>query len=98
MNLRQTLTEWIAVGNGLPTSFMQKEIEFAIVESTKDHFIVQGGVHLDGYRDYARVEGHHGILPWYPKPIQLVEDFLIGGKFEANTSNTVTPLLAQPER
>ena len=84
--------------NGLPNSFKQKGIEFAIVESTKDRVIEQGGVYLDGYRDYARVDGHHGVLTWYSKTIQLVEEFLIGGEFEANASNTVTPLLAQSER
>jgi len=84
--------------NGLPNSFKQKGIEFAIVESTKDRVIERGGVYLDGYRDYARVDGHHGVLTWYSKTIQLVEEFLIGGEFEANASNTVTPLLAQSER
>ena len=84
--------------NGLPNSFKQKGIEFAIVESTKDRVIEQGGVYLDGYRDYARVDGHHGVLTWYSKTIQLVEEFLTGGEFEANASNTVTPLLAQTER
>ena len=84
--------------NGLPNSFEQKGIEFAIVESTKDRVIVQGGLHLDGYGDYARVDGHHGVLNWYSKTIQLVEDLLIGEGFEANASNAVTPLLIQPER
>ena len=84
--------------NGLPNSFEQKGIEFAIVESTKDRVIVQGGVHLDGYRDYARVEGQHGILPWYPKTIQLVEDFLVGGEFGGTKTNTPEPaLLAEPK-
>ena len=84
--------------NGLPNSFKQKGIEFAIVESTKDRVIEQGGVYLDGYRDYARVDGHHGVLTWYSKTIQLVEEFLTGGEFEANASNTVKPLLAHTER
>ena len=98
MNLRQKPTEWIAVGNGLPNSFEQKGIEVAIVESTKARVIVQGGLHLDGYGDYARVDGHHGVLNWYSKTIQLVEDLLIGEGFEANASNAATPLLIQPER
>ena len=69
--------------NGLPNSLGQKDIEFAIVEATKDRVIVQGGVHLDGYRDYARVEGHHGVLTWYSETIRLVENFLVHGKVEA---------------
>lgn len=68
--------------NALPNSLEEQDIEFAIVESTKDRVIVQGGVHLDGYRDYARVEGHHGVLTWYSETIRLVEDFLIHGRFE----------------
>jgi hypothetical protein len=69
--------------NGLPNSLEQKDIEFAIVEATKDRVIVQGGVHLDGYRDYAQVEGHHGVLTWYSETIRLVENFLVHGEFEA---------------
>ncbi len=69
--------------NGLPNSLEQKGIEFAIVESTKDRVIVQGGVHLDGYRDYARVNANHGVLTWYSQTIRLVEDFLVHGTFEA---------------
>ncbi len=67
--------------NRLPNTLKQKEIEFGIIESTKDRVIEQGGVHLEGYRDYARVEGHHGVLTWYSNTIRLVEDFLTQGKF-----------------
>lgn len=67
--------------NGLPNSFKQKGIEFGIVESTKDRVIRPGYVKLDGYTEIARVEGQHGILTWYPKTIQLVENFLISGTF-----------------
>jgi len=67
--------------NQLPNSFQLKGIEFGIVEATKDRVIIQGGVLLDGYRDYGRVEGHHGIMPWYPQAIQLAEDFLVHGSF-----------------
>ena len=85
--------------NCLPNSFEQKGIEFAIVESTKDRVIVQGGVHLDGYRDYARVKGHHGVLGWYSRTIQLVEDFLISGKFQGTESASIDPaLLAHSKR
>lgn len=67
--------------NQLPNTLQQKGLEFAIVEATKDRVIEQGGVHLDGYRDFARVAGHHGVLPWYSDTVQLVEDFIIHGKF-----------------
>ncbi len=86
--------------NGLPNSFEQKGIEFAIVESTKDRVIVQGGVHLDGYRDYARVEGHHGVLPWYSETIRLVENFLSSGEFQAvdvPQTNRVDPLVLRQQ-
>ena len=63
--------------NQLPNSFQSSDIEFGIVEATKDRVIVQGGVLLDGYRDYAQVKGHHGVLAWYPQTIQLAEDFLL---------------------
>jgi len=67
--------------NQLPNSFQSSDIEFGIVEATKDRVIVQGGVLLDGYRDYAQVKGHHGVLAWYPQTIQLAEDFLLNGRF-----------------
>lgn len=65
----------------LPNSLKKANLEFGIVESTKDRVIVQGGVHLDGLSGYARVDGHHGFLPWYSETIRLVENFLIHGKF-----------------
>lgn len=67
--------------NQLPNPLKQKGIEFGIVESTKDRVITSGGVYLEGYRDYARVEGHHGVLTWYAETVRLVEDFLTQGKF-----------------
>lgn len=65
----------------LPNTFQDKGIEFGIIESTIDRVIRQGGVHLEGLRDYARVRGHHGILTWYTDTIRLVESFLSEGKF-----------------
>jgi len=65
----------------LPNSLQSSGVEFGIIEATKDRVIVQGGVLLDGYRDYAQVEGHHGVLAWYPQAIQLAEDFLVRGSF-----------------
>jgi pimeloyl-ACP methyl ester carboxylesterase len=67
--------------NRLPNTLQQKGIEFGIVESAKDRVIVQGGVYLEGYRDYARVDGHHGVLTWYSRTIQYVENFLAYGRF-----------------
>lgn len=74
--------------NQLPNS-LRPEVEFGIVEASKDRVIVQGGVLLDGYRDYARVTGHHGVLAWYPQTIQLAEEFLVHGRFKR--SDFATP-------
>ena len=68
--------------NQLPNSFQSANIEFGIVEATKDRVIEQGAVLLDGYRDYAQVKGHHGVLAWYPQTIQLAENFLVHGSFK----------------
>jgi pimeloyl-ACP methyl ester carboxylesterase len=67
--------------NQLPNPLQKKGLEFAIVEATKDRVIEPGGVYLDGFREFARVVGHHGILPWYSQTVRFVEDFLLHGKF-----------------
>ena len=67
--------------NQLPNTLQQQGIEFGIIESTKDRVIAQGGVHLDGYRDYVRLDIHHGVIQWYFQTIQLVENFLHEGRF-----------------
>ena len=67
--------------NQLPNS-LRPEVEFGIVEATKDRVIAQGCVLLDGYRDYARVTGHHGVLAWYPQTVRLAENFLVHGSFQ----------------
>lgn len=67
--------------NQLPNSFMQRDIEFAIIESTRDRVIVQGGVLLNGCHDYAQIRAHHGVAPLYDETITLVENFLVNGKF-----------------
>ena len=72
--------------NLLPNSLNEKEIEFAIIESTKDRVIEQGKVMLDGCCDYAQVNAHHGIAAMYDETITLVEDFLVKGKFDASAS------------
>lgn len=70
--------------NTLPNSLHQNEIDFGIVEASKDRVIASGGVFLEGHRDFARVDGHHGILTWYPRTIELVENFLTHGTFDVN--------------
>ena len=67
--------------NQLPNSFKQRDIEFAIIESTRDRVIVQGGVLLNGHHDYAQINAHHGVAPLYDETITLVENFLVNGKF-----------------
>jgi pimeloyl-ACP methyl ester carboxylesterase len=68
--------------NGLPNSFRQNNLEFGIIESTKDRVIRPGFVELDGCADIASVVGQHGILTWYSRTLTLVENFLLHGKFE----------------
>ena len=67
--------------NQLPNSFQQRNIEFAIIESSRDRVIVQGGVLLSGHQDYAQIKAHHGVAPFYDETITLVENFLVNGKF-----------------
>ena len=67
--------------NRLPNSLQQNEIEFGIVEASKDRVVPTGHTRLDGYKDFAHVDGHHGILTWYPQTIRLVESFLSSGSF-----------------
>ena len=81
-SLKQLSDDEDSFVNQLPNSLQHSGIEFGIIESTKDRVIAQGGVLLDGYRDYARVEGHHGVLAWYPQTMKLAENFLAMGKFQ----------------
>ena len=67
--------------NSLPNSFQQKSIEFGIVEATRDRVIASGFTDLEGSCDQASVDGHHGILTWYPQTWNLVESFLRDGEF-----------------
>ena len=75
--------------NQLPNSFKRKGIEFGIVESSVDRVIAQGNVLLDGYQDYARVAGQHGIFAWYSATVRQVEDFLADGKFSDSAQPTI---------
>ena len=67
--------------NQLPNSFKQRDIEFAIIESTRDRVIAQGKVLLNGHHDYARISAHHGVATYCNETISLVENFLVNGKF-----------------
>jgi pimeloyl-ACP methyl ester carboxylesterase len=69
--------------NRLPNTLSEQGIEFGIVESARDRVIARGGVQLDGCRDYASVDGHHGVLTWYPDTVRLVENFLADGRFRS---------------
>ena len=70
--------------NQLPNTLQQQGIEFGIIESTKDRVIAQGGAHLDGYRDYARLDIHHGVIQWYSQTIQIVGNFLLKCRFDTS--------------
>lgn len=67
--------------NQLPNSFLNNQIEFGLIEAKRDRVVRQGSVVISGYEDYATVDGHHGILPWYPRTMELVENFLASGRF-----------------
>ncbi len=82
-SLEQLSDEPDSYVNNLPNPFAENEIEFGIVEASKDRVIAPGKVRLGGYQDFATVEGHHGILTWYPQTAKLVENFLAHGRFDA---------------
>jgi hypothetical protein len=69
--------------NELQNSFDRNGIEFGIVQAKKDRVIAGSAVLLDGQRDFAAIDGHHGILTWYPQTSRLVENFLTTGSFES---------------
>jgi len=71
--------------NRLPNSFLSNQIEFGLVEAKRDRVVPAGSVFISGYSDYATVDGHHGILPWYSRTSDLVSDFLTYGKFDATS-------------
>lgn len=72
----------------LPNPFENNQFDFGIVEAKKDRVIERGNVLLDGYRDYAEVHGHHGILTWYSNTIQLVDNFLNHGRFNLSAAES----------
>lgn len=79
--LKQLSDEEGSYVNSLANSFQDNDIEFGIIEATKDRVIRPGGVQLDGSVDFAKVDGHHGILTWYSQTLELVENFLEYGEF-----------------
>ncbi len=72
----------------LPNPFENNQFDFGIVEAKKDRVIERGNVLLEGYRDYAEVRGHHGILTWYSNTIQLVDNFLNHGCFNLSKAES----------
>jgi pimeloyl-ACP methyl ester carboxylesterase len=80
--------------NRLGNPLLQRKVELGIIEASKDRVIAPGKVLLEGYSDLARVDGHHGILSWYPQTMQLVCNFLQSGRFErvTQTANEVEDL------
>jgi pimeloyl-ACP methyl ester carboxylesterase len=81
-SLQQLSDDTESYVNGLANPFAKHDIEFAIIEAKKDRVIAPGNVRLDGFRDFATVNGHHGILTWYPQTAKLVENFLLHGNFD----------------
>lgn len=77
--------------NRLGNPLSQRKVELGIIEAKRDRVIAPGKVLLDGYADLARVDGHHGILSWYPQTMQLVCNFLRSGRFEVAESTASGP-------
>ena len=73
--------------NQLPNSFLNNQIEVGLVEAKRDRVVRPGSVLIPGYEDYAVVDGHHGVLPWYPQTISLAESFVKQGRFAAPFSS-----------
>ncbi len=67
--------------NRLGNPLKQGSLELGIIEARKDRVIAPGKVVLDGYRDLVQVDGHHGVLAWYPQTMKLVSNFLATGNF-----------------
>ncbi|MEM7452972.1 MAG: alpha/beta fold hydrolase [Planctomycetota bacterium] len=74
--------------NQLPNSLLDRGVEFGIIEASKDRVIERGKVLLDGHRDYFCLQGHHGVLGWYPQTAHLVSHYLVNGCFEVAPSAT----------
>jgi hypothetical protein len=68
--------------NQLGNPLLHKNLELGIIEAARDRVIAPGRVLLEGYKDLAQVDGHHGILSWYPQTMQLVCNFLSFGRFQ----------------
>lgn len=80
--------------NQLANPLEQSGIEFGIVEAEKDRVVASESVRLSGCRDFASVDGHHGILTWYSETWQLVEHFLRHGQFTVAQSQTRPGLIS----
>jgi pimeloyl-ACP methyl ester carboxylesterase len=78
--------------NRLGNPLSGRPLELGIIEATRDRVIAPGKVVLAGYRDLARVDGHHGILAWYPQTLALVSSFLQQGKFQTSAATSAPQL------
>ncbi len=58
--------------------------QLGVVQAIKDRVIASDCVQLEMQCDFAKVNGHHGVLTWYPETARLVVDFLQNGKFSAS--------------
>ena len=77
--------------NRLPNSLKDQGIEFGVVEAMKDRVIHPDCVQLEGQHDFAQVDGHHGVLTWYPQTQELIERFLLTGTFDEDGDPTTIP-------
>lgn len=80
-SLKQLSDENDSFVNQLPNSLLENNVEFAIVEASRDRVIAPGQTHLEGCREMMVSYGQHGIFPTYRRSIELVERFLLHGTF-----------------
>lgn len=82
--------------NQLGNPLASRPLELGIIEAARDRVIAPGKVVLEGYRDLARVNGHHGILSWYPQTLELVSSFLQQGSFQTSAAAAELTTSASP--
>lgn len=91
-SLEQLSDEDDSFVNRLPNSLKDNEIEFGLVRASKDRVIAPDNIFLDGFQDFAIVNGHHGVLPWYSRTTDLVTSFLLKGDFKLTPASSDKPV------
>ena len=74
--------------NGLSNSFLDNQIEFGLIEASRDRVVAPGKAIIAGYKDLVSVDGHHAVMTWYPLTQKLVEQFIADGNFALGSDAT----------